>query len=114
MNTVKSYQLSQSTKSSFLQHHRNPLEAERNLQHLKNIEDADAGESTDETIEEFKKRLDEFVMLAIEKGKTTNGINDRGRDEYKESGTVFDVRKKVIAEFLKGLSGKKRCEHCAA
>jgi len=53
-------------------------------------------------------------MLAIEKGKTTNGINDRGRDEYKESGTVFDVRKKVIAEFLKGLSGKKRCEHCAA
>jgi DNA-directed RNA polymerase I subunit RPA1 len=79
-----------------------------------NIEDADQGESTDETIEEFKNRLEQFVQAAIKSGKKLNGDMDRGRDEYKESGTVFDVRKKVIHEFLKSLSGKKRCEHCGA
>ncbi|GAA5898151.1 DNA-directed RNA polymerase I core subunit RPA190 [Sporobolomyces salmoneus] len=78
------------------------------------IEDADQGESTDETTEEFKRRLQGFVETAIKGGKKVNGEMDRGRDEYKESGTVFDVRKRVIAEFLKSLSAKKRCEHCAA
>lgn len=79
-----------------------------------NIEDAEQGESTDETVEEFKRRLESFVESAIKGGKKLNGDMDRGRDEYKESGTVFDVRKRVIAEFLKSLSGKKRCEHCGA
>ncbi|GAA5929576.1 DNA-directed RNA polymerase I core subunit RPA190 [Sporobolomyces koalae] len=79
-----------------------------------NIEDAEAGESTDETVEEFKRRLQTFVDTAVKSGKKLNGDRDRGRDEYKESGTVFDVRKKVIHEFLKSLSGKKRCEHCGA
>ncbi|GAA5886048.1 hypothetical protein JCM5296_007073 [Sporobolomyces johnsonii] len=73
-----------------------------------NITDAEAGESTDETADEFRKRLDEFVRACLRK----RGAGSR--DEYKESGTVFDVRKRVIAEFLKGLSGKKRCEHCGA
>ncbi|GAA6007137.1 hypothetical protein JCM11491_003019 [Sporobolomyces phaffii] len=80
----------------------------------RNIEDADEGESTDETVDEFKRRLEAFVDSAIKSGKKLNGDKDRGRDEYKESGTVFDVRKRVIAEFLKSLSGKKRCEHCGA
>ncbi|GAA6061623.1 hypothetical protein JCM10212_000965 [Sporobolomyces blumeae] len=79
-----------------------------------NVEDADAGDSTDETVEEFKARLNQFVETAIKTGQKVNGARDKGRDEYKESGTVFDVRKRVIAEFLKSLSAKKRCEHCGA
>jgi DNA-directed RNA polymerase I subunit RPA1 len=78
-----------------------------------NIEDADAGESTDETVEELSKRLEEFVqtcLRAAKKGKQAHA----GRDEYKESGTVFDVRRKVISQFIKSLSGKRRCEHCGA
>lgn len=80
-----------------------------------NIEDADQGESTDETIDEFKERLRMYVESLIDQGKKAGGgAPNQGRDEYKESGTVFDVRKRVIAEFLKSLSGKKRCEHCGA
>ncbi|GAA5924234.1 hypothetical protein JCM10213_004528 [Rhodosporidiobolus nylandii] len=78
-----------------------------------NIEDADVGESTDETAEEYSTRLDEFVqscLRAAKKGKQAHA----GRDEYKESGTVFDVRRRVIAQFIKSLAGKRRCEHCGA
>lgn len=78
-----------------------------------NVEDGEVGESTDETIEELSTRLEEFVqscLRAAKKGKQAHA----GRDEYKESGTVFDVRRKVISQFIKSLSGKRRCEHCGA
>ncbi|GAA5979497.1 hypothetical protein JCM11641_005413 [Rhodosporidiobolus odoratus] len=78
-----------------------------------NVGDAEAGESTDESAEEFGNRLTDFVqscLRAAKKGKQAH----MGRDEYKESGTVYDVRRKVINQFLKTLSAKKRCEHCGA
>jgi DNA-directed RNA polymerase I subunit RPA1 len=77
------------------------------------VEDADVGESVEETTEELSTRLEEFVqscLRAAKKGKQAHA----GRDEYKESGTVFDVRRKVIAQFIKSLSVKRRCEHCGA
>ncbi|GAA6000410.1 hypothetical protein JCM10207_008000 [Rhodosporidiobolus poonsookiae] len=80
-----------------------------------NVEDREAGESTDETADEFSRRLDAFVgqcLRAARKGK--GQLGSMGRDEYKESGTVFDVRRKVISGFLKSLSGKRKCEHCGA
>lgn len=82
-----------------------------------NVEDAEAGESTEETVDEFRARLDAFVhgaLRAAKKGKGVGGIEHHGRDEYKESGTAFDVRRKVIAQFLKSLGAKRRCEHCGA
>lgn len=81
-----------------------------------NVEDAEQGESTDETADEFRARLDAFVqgaLRAAKKGKGV-GLEHHGRDEYKESGTAFDVRRKVIAQFLKTLGAKRRCEHCGA
>ncbi|GAA5858440.1 hypothetical protein JCM8547_007311 [Rhodosporidiobolus lusitaniae] len=78
-----------------------------------NIEDHEVGESVEESTEEFSKRLEGFVqscLRAAKKGKQAH----MGRDEYKESGMVFDVRRKVIAQFIKSLSGKRRCEHCGA
>ncbi|GJN87219.1 hypothetical protein Rhopal_000164-T1 [Rhodotorula paludigena] len=85
-----------------------------------NIEDADAGESTDESLDEFRARLDQFVaqqVRAASKGKQVGagqGQGHKGRDEYKESGSVFDVRRRVISQFLKSLGTKRRCEHCGA
>ncbi|GAA5891337.1 hypothetical protein JCM6882_004661 [Rhodosporidiobolus microsporus] len=80
------------------------------------IEDADQGESTDETAEEFGRRLQQFVekCLRAARARKAKGESYAGRDEYKESGTVYDVRRRVINTFLKGLSGKRRCEHCGA
>ncbi|GAA6049814.1 hypothetical protein JCM3770_002174 [Rhodotorula araucariae] len=81
-----------------------------------NVEDAETGESTDESHDEFRRRLDAFVaqsVRAAQKGKQV-GMDHKGRDEYKESGTVFDVRRRVIHQFLKSLSSKRRCEHCGA
>ncbi|BGP30582.1 hypothetical protein JCM10296v2_002337 [Rhodotorula toruloides] len=81
-----------------------------------NVEDAEQGESTDETADEFRARLDAFVHGALRAAKKGKGVGSEhhGRDEYKESGTAFDVRRKVIAQFLKTLGAKRRCEHCGA
>jgi len=81
-----------------------------------NVEDNDAGESLEESYDDFRSRLDQFVahsIRAAHKGKQV-GLEHKGRDEYKESGTVFDVRRKAINQFLKSLSAKRRCEHCGA
>ncbi|GAA6038963.1 hypothetical protein JCM8097_000597 [Rhodosporidiobolus ruineniae] len=78
-----------------------------------NIEDRDAGESTEESSGEFAVRLQMWVLQlvnAARKGKQAH----KGRDEYKESGTVFDVRRKVINQFIKSLAVKRRCERCGA
>lgn len=89
-----------------------------------NVTDADAGESTEETSGEYVKRVREFVaqsVRAARKGKglaagvgSGTGMKHHGRDEYKESATAFDVRRKVISSFLKGLGLKRKCEHCGA
>lgn len=75
------------------------------------LSDQEEGESTDEpgeTVEAYEKRLRGWVGLMIKKfGKGA------GRDEYKKSGIVYDMRKSVIAQFLKSLN-KKRCGRCGA
>ncbi|KWU44120.1 DNA-directed RNA polymerase [Rhodotorula sp. JG-1b] len=92
-----------------------------------NIADADAGESTEESSGEYVRRVRDFVansIRAARKGKGLAGatgapklgpgMKHHGRDEYKESGTAFDVRRKVISNFLKSLGLKRKCEHCGA
>lgn len=89
-----------------------------------NVMDADAGESTEESSGEYVRRLREFVLQSIRaarKGKglangakVGPGMKHHGRDEYKESATAFDVRRKVISAFLKTLGLKRKCEHCGA
>ena len=78
------------------------------------LEDRDVGHATsgkkdddDETTEQFAARLGKWVGLLLDAHK---GLT---RDEYKNSGNVYDRRRKTISEFLKSLV-KKRCEHCGA
>lgn len=74
------------------------------------LSDQEEGETTEdpvETINEYKLRLDMFVRVHLARAE------ESGRDEYKKSGSVYDKRKRVIAEFLKSLT-KKKCERCGA
>ncbi|SCV71244.1 BQ2448_2832 [Microbotryum intermedium] len=75
--------------------------------------DPDDEDSQVESIEDFGIRLKTFVARAIKRA-TKIDPSSTTRDEYKKSGTVYDQRKKVIAEFVKLLAGKKKCTRCGA
>ncbi|KDE04774.1 hypothetical protein MVLG_04828 [Microbotryum lychnidis-dioicae p1A1 Lamole] len=73
----------------------------------------DEEENEVESIEDFGIRLKTFVARAIKRA-TKLDPSSTTRDEYKRSGTVYDQRKKVMAEFIKLLAGKKKCTRCGA
>lgn len=73
-----------------------------------NVDDEE-GESTEEaeSLEQYEERLGLWISLSLKRGKS------EGRDEYNNSGIVYDKRRKVMGEFLKSLT-KKKCEKCGA
>jgi DNA-directed RNA polymerase I subunit RPA1 len=75
--------------------------------------DEDAGETTEEseTLEQYQHRLASWIKSCLARAGDLGGA--MGRDEYKNSGIVYDARKRVISEFLKSLT-KKKCERCGA
>lgn len=64
----------------------------------KNGDESMETEQSDETLHAFRKRLNEFVEVQLESATS--------RDNYKE-GQVYQARKAVINEFLKGTMLKK-------
>lgn len=71
--------------------------------------DLEDGDSTDESIADFKKRIDLYLDACMTLAKQEG----YGRDEYKRSGIGFARRAKCTQEFLKSLV-KKKCDRCGA
>ena len=72
-----------------------------------------ADDNEDEPAEEedaqaYTERLFEYVNLMVVKhGQGSD------RDSYK-IGASYDIRKKLVSEFMKALTGRRKCENCQA
>lgn len=72
------------------------------------------GDDTEaESLIQYKGRLWKYITAAIRKEKEANNGQMPTRDSFKDQ-ICFDKRKALIAEFLKAVTSKKRCNQCGA
>lgn len=84
----------------------NDLKTESRKRKAGEDDENDEEESTQESYEDFEKRVNHFVNEIISRESSSR------RDHYK-TGLVFQARKDVIVEFMKATMLKK-CSNCTA
>lgn len=72
------------------------------------------GDDTEaESLIQYKGRLWKYISSEIRKERDSNNGQVPTRDSFKDQ-ICFDKRKALIAEFLRSITSKKRCNRCGA